>query len=105
MYLSTLFTPAQCNSQPTNTFSGIGATDTYTFQVEAPWKVVWTAEGQGNFNLRANDPNSKDGLYVVSTSLRNGARHGETVVYNTDGTLYFYVNTLVDTTWTISVEK
>ncbi len=105
IYLSTLFSPIQCNSQPINTYSGIGTSNTHTFQVESPWQLAWTSSGSGSFTIRANDPNSKSGLNLVSNDLKNGARHGQTIVYDIDGLLYLHVNSAVDTTWSVSIEK
>lgn len=105
LYLTTLFTPVQCSEQSSDSYSGIGTANTHLLNVSSPWELSWEATGSGNINIAAYKPNSTEQLGIVYANLKNGSRHGSTVVYDISGTIYLTIDSAVDVTWIVSVVK
>ena len=83
----------QC-SPSTNTIfteSGVGHGNTYHFTVESPWRLDWTAEGEGSFMIKSRQLNGDQFLNIVGANISQ-PRSGSTWVYDISGPMYLQIN-------------
>ena len=106
LFLHSLF-GVQC-SPSTNTIfteSGTGYSNTYHFTAASPWKLNWTAHGDGgSFVVQSHSLNSNQVLGIVGTSL-SGPQSGSTWVYDISGPMYLRIEGSRPAEWTVEVSR